>query len=165
MPARAGSRTDLFEDLARDVAIVERDLSSRELLLRLGTPTRDHDDVACACIRESAFDRCAAVELDLGRTRDPRRNLVSDRLLVLRPWIVGGHDRAVRELSGDTPHLPALTSIPVAARAEDDDQPPVVKRARRLEDVQQGIGRVRIVDDHDEGLTLLDRLEATGNAA
>ena len=59
--------------LAGDLAVVERHLPGRELLLGLGAAAGDHDDVARPRLLERELDRGAAVELDLELAERARR--------------------------------------------------------------------------------------------
>ena len=61
------------------------------------------------------------------------------------------------------PHQRALLGVSVAAAAEHRDQPMTGQPARRCEHVLERVRRVGVVDDHAEGLALVDRLEAAGN--
>ena len=105
-----------------------------------GAPPVEHDLQPAVC--------------DLGR--DLRR--------ILGPRVVGRHDRAIGEPRGGAAHQRPLLAVTVAAGAEDDDQPPAAETARRLEHVDERVGRVRVVDDHGERLSGLDRLESARHA-
>ena len=124
---------DPLQGLARDVAVVERDLPGGELLLGLGAAAGDHDDVARARVAERELDRGAAVELDLEPAERARGDLGRDRGRILAARVVGGEDRAVGELGDDAAHQRPLRAVAVAAGAEHDDEPRLVaeRRARR----------------------------------
>ena len=106
-----------------DLAVVERHLPGRELLLGLGAAAGDHDDVAALRARERELDRGAPVELLLERRQRSSGYLRGDRFRILRTRVVRGEDRAIRELRDDPAHQRALAAVAVAAGAEDDDQP------------------------------------------
>ena len=69
--------------LARDLAVVERDLPGRELLLGLGAAAGDHDDVAGPRVAERELDRGAAVELELELAERAGGDLGGDRRRIL----------------------------------------------------------------------------------
>ena len=98
-------------------------------------------------------------------SRRARRDLGGDRAGLLGARIVGGDDRPVGELGGDPAHHRPLLAVPVAARAEDDDQPPVAEAAGGAQHVLERVGRVGVVDDDRERLPLVDRLEPARDAA
>ena len=65
----------------------------------------------------------------------------------------------------DLAHHRPLAAVAVAARADDDDQPPRGHLARREQHLLQRIGLVRVVDDDAERLARVDRLEAARGAS
>ena len=68
---------------------------------------------------------------------------------------------AVGEPRGDLAHQRALAAVAVAAGAETHDHAARASSAARgLQHVLERVGRVRVVDEHGEGLALVDRLEA-----
>src|SRR6185503_7208293 len=109
------------QQLARDLAIVERVLHSGDLLPLLVALAGDQDDVAVARALERACDSAAPVRLDVevGRAGE---HLVDDRERILAARVVGGDDRDVGELRRDASHEWALLAIAVPAAADDAEQ-------------------------------------------
>ena len=113
--------------------------------------------IAIAARRSGSTSTCAA----LG---NPVEDLGDDRVRVLGARVVGGDDADVGQLGPDAAHQRALLAVAVAAAAEDADQPAAGDDARRAQDVLERVGRVRVVDEHREGLALVHGLEAPRNA-
>ena len=140
-------------------------LPGRELLLRLGAASGDHDDVSGRGLAEGALDRGTPVELELERAGAARGDLGSDRGRLLAARVVGCQDRPVgeaarrpRPISGRL----ARSRSPPAPKTT--VRPPVAEPARLVRGRFERVRRVRVVDDHGEGLAALDRLEATRDA-
>ena len=165
--ARAGSpaRRHPAEHLARDLPVVERHLPGRELLLRLGAPAGDHDDVA-GTRRRRAPSSIAARRSSSISSRRARPTATSAAIAA------GSSERGLSEVriarsassADDPPHQRPLAAVAVAAGAEDDREPAVAEPAGGADHVLERVGSVGIVDDHREGLACVDRLEAAGHA-
>ena len=83
-----------------------------------------------------AEDRFAAIDDRLvGRAVQAGLDVRDDRLGLLLARIVGGDNRVVGELPDGARHPRALRAVPIAAAAEDDDQPPGPEVAKRVQDV------------------------------
>ncbi len=150
------------------LAIVERDLPpARELLSLLVTLAGDDDGVArVPPPRARARSRPAGPARPRPRRfGDPGQDLGDDRLRLLRARVVGGDHAGVRESSRDLPHQGALLTVAIPAAAEDRDQPSLGQPARRRQRVVQRVGGVGVVDQDRERLPLVDRLEASRDAA
>ena len=142
---------------------------------RLVALAGEQDDVARAGRLERGLDRLAAVgdELEvlaatlagrLGTARDG----VEDRLAVLAARVLVGDDDQAGALAGDAAHQRALGRVPLAGRAEDDDEPAAARgrgRRQQVEDRRQRGRAVGEVDDHPERLAGVDALHPAGDAA
>jgi hypothetical protein len=124
----------------------------------------DDDDVAFARFLERLRDRASAVRLHLHGSGDTGEDLGDDRLGILTARIVRGDDGHVGKARGDRAHQRTLAPVPIAAAAEHTDQPAVRQRAGLVQHRLEGTRLVRVVDQHGEGLALVDGLEAAGHS-
>src|SRR6266850_6903986 len=146
MAARALLAPCLRQDLARDLAVVERKHVGADDLIGLVTLSGDDDRIAGLGPGEGPADRRSPV--DLRRVAARRRpgpahaghHLVDYRLRPLRARIVGGHPHAVAEARGDLTHDRSLAPVAVAAAAEDDAEPAARELARGRQDALERIG-------------------------
>src|SRR3954469_19618685 len=152
------------QGLPRDGHVVEgHGPDVLELLIALVALAGDDDHVARLGQRDRALDGLVAVDDALGLRR-PLSDLGHDRLGILVARVVRRDDRDVGVLGGRAPHQGPLATVAIAAGAEDDDQPAARQPAGRAQDRLQGVGLVGVVDEDREGLALVDRLEAAGDA-
>ena len=112
--------------------------------------------IAVAAVRE---------RLDLGVAARPAgagQDLGDDRAGVLRARVVGGDDDVVGQRRGGGAHERALGPVAVAAGAEDHEHATLAQAAGGPQDVLERVRGVGVVDEHREGLALVDGLEAAG---
>src|SRR5579875_3627821 len=110
--------------------------------------------------RQGPFDGPAAVGDALVAPRDrPLLDLPDDGDRVLAAGVVGGEDGEIRQLRPDAPHDGTLGPVPLPAAPEDHDPPPGGDVRGEPEDLLQAVGRVGVVHDDREVLTLVHRLE------
>ena len=93
--------------LARDDAVVERELHAADLLALLVPLPRDHDDVARLGEPDRAPDRRAPVGLDLDVRAGALEDLLDDRQRILAARVVGGDDDDVGEVACERPSAAA----------------------------------------------------------
>ncbi len=79
----------------------------------------------------------------------PLLDVVDDGAGVLGAGIVGGGNRQVRAPDRDASHDRPLAAVPVAAAAEDDDEPASGQRPQRSERALERVGRVGVIAEHD----------------
>ena len=86
----------------------------------------------------------------------------------------GSSERGLSEVTIATSAQRAPATAPISGRLPRSRSPPAPKTtitrpsrelARGAQHVLERVGRVRVVDEHREGLALVDRLEAAGHAA
>ena len=94
-----------------------------------------------------------------------RRDLGDDRERVLAPRVVARDDREVGVRRRRATHERALGPVAIAAGSEHHDQPALRERPGRSQHVLDAVGRVGVVDHHEEPLPHLDRLDAAGDTA
>ena len=112
-----------------DVAIVERMHDARDLLALLVPLAGDHDDVAGLRARPMARRIAERRSGSISTSRPaPCEHVLDDRERILAARVVRGDDGHVRKLDRDSAHQRPLVAVAVAARAEDDDQPPLPER-------------------------------------
>ena len=125
----------------------------------------DHDDVPGLRDRNRALDRGGAIRLDLDARPGAGQDLGDDRVGILAAWVVGCDDRDIGELGGDPAHDRPLPPVAVAAAAEHAHDAVGRDLARRVQDVLERLGLVRVVDDDCERLARIDRLEPSRHSA
>src|SRR5579885_859950 len=154
------SRAARPEDLPGHGPIVELQHLVPHYLVGLVPLPRDHHHVARARQRQGPFDGPAAVGDALVAPRDrPLLDLPDDGDRVLAAGVVGGEDGEIRQLRPDAPHDGTLGPVPLPAAPEDHDPPPGGDVRGEPEDLLQAVGRVGVVHDDREVLTLVHRLE------
>ena len=93
----------------------------------------------------------------------PRDHGIDDGQRILRARVVGRDDHLVGEGGGDAAHLGTLLAVSITTTSEDHDHAALGGNAAAgLERPREPVGRVRVVDDDDERLSPIDRLEPTG---
>ncbi len=122
------------------------------------------DDVAFAGAPESARDRNRPIRLDQRALPGACEDLLDDRERILAPRIVRGDEDDVGEARRDRTHERALLAIPVSTASEHADDAIRRERPRLGKDVLERLRRVRVVDEHGEGLPFVDRLEPAGHS-
>ncbi len=126
----------------------------------------DDENIPRSELGNRRADRLGAVA-DLARIGGRGEDGGADRRGVLGAWIVVGDDDGVGLLAGDGAHHRPLARIAVAARADDDEEPPGGIGPQGVEHMGERIGLVRIVDDDERAVDLGHPLEApldAGNA-
>ena len=143
--------------------VVERQLLVADHLDRLVALARDDDDIARGRLGDRHLDGSAAVGLDgeaVGAGH-ARSDGVDDGQGVLSSRVVGGQEYPIGQAGRHLAHLRALRAVAVAPGAEDQQEPPGAGRLPgREERAGQGPRLVGVVDEHGEGLALVDGLEA-----
>ena len=137
----------------------------RDLLPALVPLAGDHDDVARPGQLDRALDRRAR-----GRARPPARRRIPARISSM--IACGSSLRGLSEVTIAT-SASSVAIRPISGRLPRSRSPPQPKTqitrpvgqlARGAEDVLERARLVRVVDDHREGLSLVDRLEPAGDA-
>ena len=146
-----------------DVAVVERLDDAADILALLVTLAGDQHHVSGLGEADRALDRRAPVGIDLDAGAGALEDVLDDGERALGAWVVGGHDRDVRELGRDASHERTLAPVAVATCAEHDEHPPLGEVPRRAERRLEGIRRVGIVDEHGERLAVVHAFEASGH--
>jgi hypothetical protein len=96
-----------------------------------------------------------------GGAPHPGLDLVDDRVGILGPRIVRGHDDHVGAADGRTPHGGALPPIPIAAGTEDEDEAARIEGTERLQDPLERVRGVCVVE-HDRHRITNGELEPAG---
>ena len=157
------------DGLACDFLIVEVDRLVLQDLVILVPLARDDDDVVLFGERHGAHNRRAAVgDLFMALVADLLKHadldLIEDARGIFRARIVRGHEYDIGKRRRDASHDRALRAVAVAAAAEHREDASRRNLPRRIQDVLQAVGRMRIVDDDGERLPRIDELEAPGHA-
>ena len=125
--------------------------------------TGDHHDVARLSRDDRLFNRAPPVEFNGIVTVCPDLDLCRDCLRVFAAWIVGRNDHAIGQCTCDASHLRSLAAVTITTAAEDDDHAPRGEGPHGTQHVVERVRRVRVVDDHAEGLVRGDDLEPSGH--
>ena len=109
------------------------------------------DHVVGAGLSHGTGDGLPAVfhhQIGLAQLLDALENVGNDFIRRFGPGIVRGDDGKIRQLDADLAHDGPLDGIPVAAAAEDGNEPPLAEAANGAQDVFQRIGGVGVVDQN-----------------
>ena len=143
--------------------VVERLDDAAEILALLVALARDQHHVTGLGEADRALDRGAPVWVDLDARAGALKDVLDDGERALGAWVVGGHDRDVRELGRDASHERTFAAVAVATGPEHHEHPPLGEVPRRAERRLEGVRRVGIVDEHGERLAVVDAFEAAGH--
>ncbi len=103
--------------------------------------------------------------LDLAQASQAEHDVGEDRLGILAARVVARRDRAVAPAGDGFGHRHALGAVAVAAAAEHRDEATARHRAHRAQQLVDGVGRVRVVDQHGRRVgTARDRRARHGRA-
>ena len=138
----------VLQRAARDLDVVERNRVVGELLVSFVPFAGDDDDVARLGKFDRARDRLRAIgNLFVAIGTKTFLGIGNDRVGIFLPWIIGSDDAEVGVFVGHARHERPLLFVAVAAAAKNNDQFSWRKFARGFENIQQRVGRMRVIDE------------------
>ena len=147
--------------------IAERMFDIADLLRALVPLARDEQGVAGVQELKALFNGPAAIRIGkhFGGTGEAGHDVGHDRLRLLVARIVGGKHGHVGQPGHGFAHERALGAVAVAPAAEHGDDTLEARPTQRVEDVDQRVGRMRIVHKDIEILRIEDALQTARHAA
>src|SRR5256885_1298500 len=92
-------------------------------------------------------------------------DLLEDFCRLLEAWVLLRDHEEVRVFRSDLREHRPLRAVALAGAAEDRDELSFRERAEEAEDLVERLRRMRVVDDHAEGLPAFDTLHAPAHGA
>src|SRR5262245_46688551 len=164
-----------IQRLARDLAVVEMNLARRQNLISLMTFAGDEDHITRPRLQDRAEDSFAAVDHQVVIIADagkPDPDVVQDQQRVFAARVVRGGDHEVAQPRGLLAHQWAFGAVAVAAAAEDSDHAAPgpagalvgLRVPHRSQRIDQGVRRVRVIDDYSDVLSVMTVMAVRGHA-
>ena len=154
----------IFERTPRNLNVFKRNSVIGKLLIIFVTFARDQDDVTRLCDFDCLGNRLRAVG-DFFKMIAAKTffNFGDNFIRIFFPRIIGGDDGVIRVLIDNLTHERPFLAVAITAATEDNNQAPRSEFAQSFENVEQRVGRVRVIDKNLELPLRRNDFETAGN--